>query len=189
MTDESLLYELFRFVDLIDLATFCYYSPTVDNYKDMSPEPLWVQSITLGFPGHIFSIRKVCPPLRQPHQPTTTVRPWTQVVPSTCSSSSSYTQRPATCFKTSPNIGLQQKVSISPGSYWNLPIEPSSTRRAYSPLLTSATCRLPPGRVVAFVQLQKFHPQRPVHLLTALRARPATHQKVSIESIKVSIRH
>jgi hypothetical protein len=35
MADESLLYELFRFVDLIDLATFSYYSPTVDNYEDM----------------------------------------------------------------------------------------------------------------------------------------------------------
>jgi hypothetical protein len=35
MADESLPCKLFCFVDLIDLATFSYYSPTVDNYEDM----------------------------------------------------------------------------------------------------------------------------------------------------------
>jgi hypothetical protein len=35
MADESLPCKLFCFFDLIELAYFPYYSPTVDNYEDM----------------------------------------------------------------------------------------------------------------------------------------------------------
>jgi hypothetical protein len=69
MADESLPYELFRFVDLIDLATFSYYSLTVDNYDDMSPEPLSAVNYS-GVPWpNLFDFFQDSEENCQPHQP------------------------------------------------------------------------------------------------------------------------